>query len=137
MTHQAFTGLLNRAILSHRSGSENPGEEKLTDSSDGVRRPKPTEVRVQWDPERTVRLGQLKYRSIQIGIPSNQVPEWVEGIVKIEDVTDRARELKRVLDEEEGMLGIEDLLGRGLVPVERVFEIEEQLQQLLEMASKE
>ena len=44
----------------------------------------------------------------------------VHGIVKIEDVTDRARELKRIIDE---IAQISDIgsVGMGLLPNERVF----------------
>ena len=139
MTHEAFKGLLRRAVLSHGPGAEIHNARKMTENGDGgesVRRPKPTEVRVQWDPERTVKLEKLQYRSIQIGIPGDLVPEWVEGIVKIEDVTDRARDLKGVLDEEDD-IGLEDLISRGLVPLERVFEVDDELRQLLEMGSDE
>ena len=141
MTREAFIGLLHHAVLSHGLGpGSNIGNARKTtgnsDSGEGVKRPKPTEVRVQWDPERTVRLEKLKYRSIQIGIPGGLVPGWVEGIVKIDDVTDRARELKRVLDEEND-IGLEDLVARGLVPVESVFEVDDELRQILEMGSDE
>jgi hypothetical protein len=139
MTHEAFKGLLRRAVLSHGPGAEVCNARKMTGNGDGgeaVKRPKPTEVRVQWDPERTVRLEKLEYRSIQIGIPSDLVPEWVEGIVNIEDVTGRARDLKRVLNEEDD-IGLEDLVSRGLVPLERVFEVDDELRQLLEMGNDE
>lgn len=84
------------------------------------------EVRIQWDPERDVRLERLGYRSIQIGVPGSCREWWVESIVKIEDVTERARELKRVLGEEEGV-EVEELVRRELVPVETVVEVPEEL----------
>lgn len=95
ITHEAFQGLLRKAVIAHR-GSHNStsGNSEKTSkelSSD------PTRVRVQWDPERTVRLGRLNYRSIQIGIPGALVPDFVDGIVAIEDVTEVARELKSTL----------------------------------------
>jgi hypothetical protein len=139
MTREAFINLLRRAVLSHGSGPGTSNARKSmgnSSSEEGVRIPKPTEVRVQWDPERTVRLEKLAYRSIQIGIPRGLVPEWVEGIVKIEDVTTRARDLKRMLDEEDA-IGLEDLASRGLVPLERVFEVDDELRQILEMGSDE
>lgn len=96
-------------------------------------------VRVQWDPERSIRMGKLGYRSIQIGIPAAVVLEYLEGIVKIEDMTDRARQLKRVLDEEEKHEGkgkrisMQELVDRGLVPVETEFEVDEELRGRLKM----
>jgi len=125
MTHEAFKGLLRRAVLTH--GPEG-----------GKRDLKEADVRVQWDPERSIRLGKLDYRSIQIGIPRPLVPEWVEGIVKIENVTDRARELKRVLDEDdEREVTLEELIERGLVPVEREFKVDADLRKILVMGDEE
>jgi hypothetical protein len=52
-------------------------------------------VRIQWDPERTVRLEPLPWRAIQIGLSGSAVPAYVdEWIVRIEDVTPLARELR-------------------------------------------
>lgn len=105
------------------------GKRKHRDPAAG----KSPDVKVQWDPERTVRLGKLEHRSIQIGIPAALSPEWTaKWIVSIADVTDRARELKRVLDEEPEVSDVE-LVKRGLVPSERPFEIPEDLQKRLEM----
>ncbi|KAK3353347.1 hypothetical protein B0T25DRAFT_208767 [Lasiosphaeria hispida] len=99
---------------------------------DGGSMPLP-EVRIQWDPERNVRLGKLDYRSIQIGIPASLSEQWVEDmIVGIEDVTDRARELKKVLDERPDVSD-DELVGIGLVPVEKPFELPEELQRGLRM----
>ena len=112
------------------SGTETEvGRRKHLDAAAG----KSPDVKVQWDPERTVRLGKLEYRSIQIGIPAALSREWTEKwIVSIEDVTDRARELKRVLDEEPDVTDAQ-LVRAGLVPVERPFEICEDLQRQLKM----
>lgn len=105
--------------------TENPGQQ-----GEVVEKP---QVRVQWDPERTVRLEKLPYRSIQIGIPAAMSPKWTESmIVSIEDVTEKARELKRLLDENEDIT-VEELVGRGLLPVEKVFDVPEHVQRLLDM----
>jgi hypothetical protein len=142
MTHEAFTGLLRKAVLSHGPGPEihnasteiDPNDSGKKAKSEG--REKPVRVRVQWDPERTVRLEKLGYRSIQIGVPGPLVPEWVKGITNIEDVTDQARELKRLLDED-SKIGLEDLVNRGLVPLERAFEVDDELQQILGMGREQ
>ncbi|KAK7976708.1 hypothetical protein PG989_015171 [Apiospora arundinis] len=98
------------------------------------------EVRIQWDPERSPRLEKLDYRSIQIGVPAALQARWVgEWIVSIEDVTERARELKRVLDEEvktqEGSDTItdEELVDRGLLPRETEFVVPRDIQEILGM----
>jgi hypothetical protein len=90
-------------------------------------------VRVQWDPERSSRIGRLEYRSIQIGISGELAQTWTaEWIESIEDVTDTARELMRVLKEETDV-GVEELVKRGLMPVEREYKVSEELRQALEM----
>ncbi|QDS73314.1 hypothetical protein FKW77_006056 [Venturia effusa] len=62
---------------------------------------------------------------VRLGIPSNLIRRWIdEWIVGIEDVTERARELRRVLDEEE-RIEREELVRRGLVLEERVYEVSE------------
>ncbi|KAK1755874.1 hypothetical protein QBC47DRAFT_381554 [Echria macrotheca] len=114
MRHDDFIGLLRRGV-------QDPDTDKLP------------EIRIQWDPERSVKLGRLEYRSIQIGIPASISEAWVEKmIVSIEDVTERARELKRVLDERPD-IAIDELIELGLVPVERPFDIPDDLQKGLGM----
>ncbi|KAL0633396.1 hypothetical protein Q9L58_007709 [Maublancomyces gigas] len=105
----------------------------LSSSSDGtgVARDK-CAVRVQWDPERNVELARMPWRSVQIGIGRAVVAEWVEEwILKIEDVTECAREMKRLLDEGR----VEE--ARGLMPEERVYPLEEGLRKVLRMEEAE
>lgn len=117
LTHEAFLSLLRKAVLTH--GPVNRDMKK--DS-----------VRVQWDPERTVRLGKLPYRSIQIGIPGAVVPEFLDGIVQIEDVTETAKKLKAVLDEDvKKKVTLRELVERSLVPVETEFVVDEHLRKIL------
>lgn len=92
-------------------------------------------VRVQWDPERTPQIGILPYRSIQIGIPRTITGKWVrEWIVSIEDVTEQARELKRAI--EEGVSNKEELIERGLMPLEMEYVLEQSLRDTLGMDQK-
>ncbi|KAL0936151.1 uncharacterized protein CTRU02_208366 [Colletotrichum truncatum] len=117
MTHDWFIDLLRQGALS---------------CEDAIRGGK--QVRIQWDPERDVRLEKLPYRSIQIGIPAATCQSWVEeGIVSIEDVTSRARELKRVLDDDPKISG-EELLEMGLVPCEKEFVVPDDVQEILRMS---
>ena len=98
-------------------------------------------VRVQWDPERDVRIEKLitgreagKIRSIQIGIAATMKLDWVEhGIVSIEDVTDRARELKKVLDGDKN-IGVEELISRGLVPEERIYKLPDDVARIVSIS---
>ncbi|KAL1644184.1 hypothetical protein SLS58_004464 [Diplodia intermedia] len=90
-------------------------------------------VRVQWDPERGPALERRAWRSLQVGIPPGLVGRWVdEWVVGIEDVTDRARELKRVVEAEPGV-GEAELRGRGLLPEERVYEVPADVRAVLGM----
>ncbi|KAL9597751.1 MAG: hypothetical protein Q9219_004945 [cf. Caloplaca sp. 3 TL-2023] len=122
MTHENFRNLLLLASVMGY-GKVMTSEEKLK------------HVRVQWDPERSVSSKTLPYRSIQIGITGEVRRKWVENwIAEIEDVTEMARNLKRVID----MGKIEDvgtveLVGRGNIPEERVYEIDEEIRVILEM----
>jgi hypothetical protein len=55
-------------------------------------------VRIQWDPEKTLKLEPLPWRSIQIGIGGEAVDAYVnEWIVAIEDVTERARRIEALV----------------------------------------
>jgi hypothetical protein len=118
MKHTHFLALLSGASLSHGG---------TTDTS------KP--VRVQWDPERSPSLGALPYRSIQIGISRDMSKKWVEEwIVSIEDVTEKAKALKQSINEEPG-LALEELVIRGLVPNEKVYEVPTDIREVLKMDS--
>ena len=50
----------------------------------------------------------------------------------IEDVTDRAKRLREVVEKEEGVK-LEELVKEGLVPEERVYDVPEELRKLLRM----
>ncbi|KAM0330159.1 hypothetical protein ACHAQA_004332 [Verticillium albo-atrum] len=115
MRHADFVALLRRGVLASQA-TQAEGE-----------------VRVQWDPERTVRLDKLPWRSIQIGIPGSLSKQWAqEWIVAIEDVTERARRLKEVLDQRPEVSD-EELLEMGLIPEELVFELPNDVRQRLGM----
>lgn len=93
-------------------------------------------ARIQWDPERGPRLEVLPYRSIQIGIPGGLSEVWVrEWIEEIDDVTEKARELKKVLDERPDVTDRE-LVALGLMPNEEPFEIPEHIAARLGMVDQ-
>jgi hypothetical protein len=124
LSHSAFLSLLSKAVVAnHEIDSQKKKEGVIRERS---------EVRVQWDPERTVWLEKLTYRSIQIGVPGALVDELVNGTVEIEDVTERVRGLKAKLDANDG-ISLEELITQGLVPREDVFEIGEELVKILDM----
>jgi hypothetical protein len=120
LPHNVFLDILRRAELTHGPGREVQREPN-------VRR----DVKVQWDPERSPRIGKLEYRSIQIGIRNG---EWVQHIVGIEDVTERAQKLKAVVEEDtDKKITLEEFVARDLVPAERPYEVPEDLIEILRM----
>lgn len=83
-----FESALARSCLSHYV------PELYADRQAWARRLKESPVRVQWDPERSIRLQPLGHRSLQVGLSGvavgSYVDEWTAGI---EDVTALAREI--------------------------------------------
>lgn len=119
MTHEHFRRLLAQAVVCRG--------QRLSEEERGMG------VRVQWDPERGPGMEVLPYRSIQVGISGEVGRGWVEeGIVGIEDVTERARRLREVVGREGGV-GLGELVERGLVPRERVYDVPEELRERLLM----
>jgi hypothetical protein len=87
------------------------------------------------DPERTVKLEKLPYRSIQIGIPGTLAEKWIEEwIVAIEDVTQTAQDLKAAIDKSPG-ISLGQLAREGLIPEERPFDVPIDIQRRLQMNS--
>lgn len=123
MKHDHFRYLLSQASVTPHSYQAGPLSAEAREKG----------VRVQWDPERDPKMKVLPYRSIQIGISGKLNKTWCEEWVEsIEDVTEKAKELKQVVDEEPGV-DIEELTRRGLVPIERPYEISDELRAVLEM----
>lgn len=129
MKHEHFIGLLEKAIPfssdTTKSGDSVANSENVK-AMTGKSTQKPDGVRVQWDPERTTRLEKMEdgSRSIQIGIPGALAEEWVEKqIISIEDVTERAQVLKKVLDEKSpDETTNEELIRMGLLPEEKSYD---------------
>jgi hypothetical protein len=118
LKREHFLSLLERAVLTTHGTSST---QKSADTKD-----KP-EVKVQWDPERAPNLEKLPHRSIQIGIPRALSQQWVEEwIVSIENVTEKAQNLKAALDENPD-LSVEELIKMNLHPIERVFQLPEHI----------
>ncbi|KAL7946033.1 hypothetical protein V8C42DRAFT_322284 [Trichoderma barbatum] len=130
MKREHFLGLLEQGILStHPSPHAHVDKE----STNKTAHEKPTDVRIQWDPERNAKLEALHYRSIQIGIPGTLSTKWAnEWIVSIEDVTERARELKKAVEDQPD-IALEELVSKGLVPKEEPLDVPEEIMTRLEM----
>jgi Domain of unknown function (DUF4291) len=128
MTREGFVELLESARLSHGGiPGAGEGEEKVGGAK----------VVVQWDPERGAKLGRKPYRSIQIGIPGSLGQKWRdEMILSIEDVTERARELKKMIDEQRDVSD-QELRELGLLPEESEVEVPERVRKILRMDVEE
>ena len=110
ISRSGFEGALAEAVLSHYDRSLH------ADHAQWSRELKRSSVRVQWDPERSLRLGELPYRSLQVGLGGaavgRYVDEWTAGIA---DVTGLARSIRRRLDHDD------ENGARALLPVERPY----------------
>ncbi|NYH42120.1 hypothetical protein HNR22_001847 [Micromonospora jinlongensis] len=110
ITREGFEWALERACLSHF-------DRRLhADKATWSRHLKASPVRVQWDPERTLRLSALPYRSLQVGLSGEAVDRYVDDwIVAVTDITPtvhRIRELLVVNDEP---------AAAALLPAEKVY----------------
>ncbi|WP_422739821.1 DUF4291 domain-containing protein [Micromonospora sp. WMMD729] len=97
IAREGFEWALARACLSHYDrgvhGDRATWSQQLRSSP----------VRVQWDPERTLRMTALPHRSLQVGLSGEAVARYVDDwIVTVTDITPtvhRIRELVRTGDE--------------------------------------
>ncbi len=88
MTREGFEWALRHACLSHYV------PELYADQADWKRQLKRSPTRVQWDPERDLRLNPLPHRSLQLGLAGEAAVRYAdEWIVGIEDVTPLARQV--------------------------------------------
>ncbi|MGB3444427.1 MAG: DUF4291 domain-containing protein [Actinophytocola sp.] len=110
ITRAGFEEALARACLSHYDS------DRYASHEDWSRQLKESPVRVQWDPERSLLLGALPYRSLQVGLSGQAVHRYVdEWLVRLTDMTPLVREIhERVL------AGDEDS-ARALLPAEEEY----------------
>jgi Domain of unknown function (DUF4291) len=107
ITREGFERALAHACLSHFERDLYP------DRAAWSRRLKASQVRVQWDPERSVRLAALAYRSLQVGLSGEAVDRYVdEWTVSIADVTPTVRTIRDLLR------GGDERAAEELLPVE-------------------
>jgi hypothetical protein len=93
MRRSGFDEALGSACLSHFDPAVH------ADRDDWRRLLPASPVRVQWDPERTLDLGPLPYRAIQIGLSSHAVRDYTgHWIVGISDVTDLAHRVHALVE---------------------------------------
>ncbi|MFI9823484.1 DUF4291 domain-containing protein [Streptomyces sp. NPDC052013] len=88
ISREGFVWALRHACLSHHVPVLHG------DRADWKRRLRQAPARVQWDPERDLRLDPLPYRSLQLGLAGEAAARYAdEWIVGIEDVTPLATEI--------------------------------------------
>ncbi|KUO18048.1 DUF4291 domain-containing protein [Streptomyces dysideae] len=114
ISREGFVWALRNACLSHyaRGLHENQAAWKRE-----LRR---SPTRVQWDPERDLRLNPLPYRSLQLGLAGEAAERYAdEWIVGIEDVTPLAREIHA------RVRAGEPERAAGMLPEERPYPLDE------------
>ncbi|MEU8328933.1 DUF4291 domain-containing protein [Micromonospora sp. NPDC048839] len=96
ITREGFEWALARACLSHYDRGLHG------DRAAWSRHLRTSPVRVQWDPERTLHLGALPYRSLQVGLSgeavARYVDDWTVSVTDITPTVHRVRDLVRAAD---------------------------------------
>ncbi|MEU5403275.1 DUF4291 domain-containing protein [Streptomyces sp. NPDC005963] len=110
ITREGFDWALRNSCLSHYD------RDFHTDRTQWKHELKRSPARVQWDPERDVRLQPLPYRSLQLGLAGEASRRYAdEWTVSIRNVTDLAHEIHALVKEG-------DLPGAAaLLPEERPY----------------
>ncbi|MGW1406258.1 DUF4291 domain-containing protein [Streptomyces sp. NPDC002403] len=117
ITREGFDWALAHAELSHYVGGVHP------DRTTWQRNLRGAPARVQWDPERDLRLNRLPYRSLQLGLSGEASRRYAdEWTVSVRDVTPLARRIHRLvreggLDEAAALLPHESPYPPGGVPL--------------------
>jgi hypothetical protein len=110
MTRPGFEWALDHSCLSHFD----PGHD--SDHRSWQERLRVSPVRIQWDPERSLRMGALPHRSLQVGLGGEAVDHYVdEWIVGLTDVTALARSIRDRLD------GGDERAAEALLPPETPY----------------
>jgi hypothetical protein len=120
ISRSGFEWALANACLSHYDRDQHP------DHAAWTARLRVSPVRVQWDPERSLRLGQLPYRSLQLGLSGEAVRRYVdEWTVAITDVTPTVRAIRRLLD------AGDEQAAEAALPEERPYPLQPQLAEII------
>jgi hypothetical protein len=124
ITRAGFEWALGHACLSHYD----PGVH--ADRRQWSQRLRSSPVRVQWDPERSLALGVLPYRSLQVGLSGaavdRYVDEWTVGITDLTSTAQAIRGLQRAGDQAGAI---------ALLPVERPYPLPPHLVQAIGASS--
>jgi hypothetical protein len=110
VTRDGFEWALARACLAHYD------RDVYVDRAAWVRRLKTSPVRVQWDPERSLRLNPLPYRSLQVGLSGEAVDRYVDQwMVAVTDITTTVHHIRALRDAED------EHAAAGHLPAEQVY----------------
>ncbi|MER7335002.1 MULTISPECIES: DUF4291 domain-containing protein [unclassified Micromonospora] len=110
ITRSGFEWALANSCLSSFDRDRYPDRETWS------RRLRASPVRVQWDPERSLRLAPLPHRSLQVGLSGEAVRRYVdEWLVALTDVTPTAHAVRAALD------AGDDRTAEALLPPERPY----------------
>ncbi|MET4922855.1 DUF4291 domain-containing protein [Streptomyces sp. PSRA5] len=113
ISREGFEWALRHACLSHYDA------EVHADPAVWRRELKRSTARVQWDPERDVRLEALSYRSLQLGLAGEAARRYADDwIVSVRDVTPLARRIHGLVR------GGELAAAQALLPVETPYPAE-------------
>ena len=118
ITREGFEWALGHSCLSH------PGDQ---DKSTWKKIKAAHPVRIQWDPERNLRLAPLEHRSIQIGLSKQAVvlycQEWIQAIT---DITPQVQEIHGWVQSGD----LEEAIAQ--LPTERPYPLSEPLRQQIQ-----
>ncbi|HEX5596302.1 MAG TPA: DUF4291 domain-containing protein [Micromonosporaceae bacterium] len=110
ITRTGFEWALAHACLSHFDRA------RYDNRDEWARQLKASPVRVQWDPERSLRLAPLPHRSLQVGLSGEAVDRYIDDwIVAMTDVTPSVREIRNLLD------AGDERAAAALLPTERPY----------------
>ncbi|WP_344236084.1 DUF4291 domain-containing protein [Actinocorallia libanotica] len=122
ITREGWEKALREAVLT------SPDRRVYADGSVWRERMRTAPVRVQWDPERTLKGAHLDARSIQVGLGRRIIDEYADDwTVDITDLTPTVRKIHDLLRQ-----GRADK-ARALLPPERVYPVPEELRRSLGM----
>lgn len=116
ITRTGFESALDQACLSHYD------PDAYDSADDWSRQLKTSPVRIQWDPERSLGLQPLPYRSLQVGLSGGAVHQYVDSwIVAIRNVTPSVRRIRDVVQNGDAEA------ATALLPVERPYPLSHRL----------
>jgi hypothetical protein len=125
LSRVGFEWALANSVLSHHDPVV------YSSPAEWSQRSKTAPVRVQWDPERSLQLEQLRYRTIQIGLAGEAARRYAHSwTLEIADITPLVHEIHALVMADN--LSAAD----GPLPVERPYPLPESIQAAIGATSK-